>query len=334
MTHSNDTDDYLWEPTAPVDAEIARLERALARYRFDPDRVPIRRHLLLARKRRWGVLVGAVAAGLAVVVLGTAGYRWSWPQGHAWPMTMTGADNAVRALVPGESLRLGQGEQARIAVARIGVLEALSGADLMLRATASNNHRLALAGGVVRVRVWAPPSSVSITTPAGEVVDLGCAFRLSVSPDGLTSVAVESGWVLLSNVAGESLVPAGASSQMSPGLPPLVPVFDDATPSFRRGSRLLEQAMLALPTAETSLDFLADARTKDVLTLLWLAKEASSDARLALVERAAQLVPPPSGVTIRVVAQGNREQLWQWVDALDLPAAKSWWLNWRDAFAD
>lgn len=334
MTHSNDTDDYLWDPKAPVDVEVARLERALARYRFDPGRVPLRRDVLVNRTRRWGVCVGAVAATVVLGVLGTAAYRWSWPQGQAWPMTVVGGGTAGNALVPGESLRLAPGGHARIAVARVGVLEALSGAALVLRATSSNNHRLALSVGAVRVRVWALPGSVSITTPAGEVVDQGCAFRLSVSADGRASVTVESGWVLLSNAAGESLVPAGASSQMSPGLPPLVPVFDDATPGFRRGSRVLEQAMLAPLAAETSLDFLPEARTKDVLTLLWLAKEASSDVRPALVERAAQLVPPPGGVTIRAVAQGSREQLWQWVDALDLPAAKSWWLNWRDAFAD
>ncbi len=333
MTRANGPDDYLWDPTAPVDVETARLERALAVYRFDPGRVPFRRGLLSASKKRRGVAVGALAAALALFVVGAAAYRWSWPQGQAWPMTVTGrAVAGGGALVPGDSLRLAPGEQARIALARIGVLEALAGADLMLRATASNDHRLVLAGGVVQVRVWAPPGSVSITTPAGEVVDLGCAFRLSVSQDGRTSVTVESGWVLLSNLAGESLVPAGASSEMWRDRPPLVPIFDDASPRFRNGSRRLEQALSAPAMAGPSLEFLADARPKDVLTLLWLAREASSDVRLTLVERAAQLAPPPRQVTVSDVVHGNPEQLWRWIDALDLPAAKSWWWNWRDAF--
>lgn len=330
MTHPSESDDYLWDPNAPADAEVARLERAVAGHRFEPERAPLRRDLLVTPKKRWGLAAGAVAAALVLTVLGGAAYRFSWPQGRAWPMTVTGrADAAGGALTPGENLRLGPGQQARIAVARIGVLDALSGTDLTLRATASNRHRLALTGGEVRVRVWAPAMSLSITTPAGEVVDMGCAFRLSVSPDGATSVVVESGWVLLSNTAGESLVPAGASSQMWPGRPPSVPIFDDASPRFHRGSRLLEEA-----SGEPSLEFLADARPRDVLTLLWLATVAPSEARLPLVERAAQLAPPPDRVTIRDVAEGDQAQLWRWVAALDLPAAKSWWLNWRDAFVE
>jgi hypothetical protein len=92
----------------------------------------------------------------------------------------------------------------------------------------------------------------------GDVVDLGCAFRLSVSPVAGTSVSVESGWVLLSNVHGEATVPAGASSVMPPGEAPLVPVFDDATEAFRRGSRAIDAAArLSPPPADLDLSAVA-----------------------------------------------------------------------------
>jgi hypothetical protein len=47
--------------------------------------------------------------------------------------------------------------------------------------------------------------------------------------------------------------------------------------------------------------------------------------------RAADLWPPPAGVTVSGILRGNRDALWQWRDTLPLPPPKSWLRNWRDA---
>ena len=79
--------------------------------------------------------------------------------------------------------------------------------------------------------------------------------------------------------------------------------------------------------------FFVDLMNAIVLTLLLLSHQypSSVEVRRALLARAAELLPPPSGVTIEQIL-ADRSRLWTWYDALDLPPAKSWWRNWRDAF--
>jgi len=173
---------------------------------------------------------------------------------------------------------------------------------------------------------------VSFVTPAGQVVDLGCIFRLNVDAAQVARLSVETGWVELENAFGEVLVPAGASSEMSSSTAPLVPVFDDATAGFREAVRARERRTPAEPAGDVST-LVAQARAKDVLTLLMLARTSAPDIRRRLLDRAALLTPPPSTVDIDAIVNGNMDGLWQWYESLDLPPAKSWWLNWRDAIS-
>jgi ferric-dicitrate binding protein FerR (iron transport regulator) len=195
-----------------------------------------------------------------------------------------------------------------------------------LRETRSNRHRLTLERGSVEVRVWAPPLSVVFQTPAGRVADVGCAFDLSVE-GAITRVRVTSGWVQLNNPSGEVLIPAGSSSQMMVDRHPGSPVYDDAVAGFREAVRQLE----ANPegTGEAADRVAELARPRDVLTLLSLVQRRI--ARDRLVERAAELWPPPDPETVSRVLQGDRQALWRWHDTLELPRVKTgWWRNWRD----
>ena len=70
------------------------------------------------------------------------------------------------------------------------------------------------------MRVWAPPGRVAVTTPAGDVIDLGCIFSLAVDDAGAAHLSVATGWVNLQNPHGNTFVPAGASA--SRGRPALV----------------------------------------------------------------------------------------------------------------
>ncbi|MGD8375735.1 MAG: hypothetical protein PVF68_06305 [Acidobacteriota bacterium] len=330
--HDRTAPDYLWDPTARPDLRILELERALASWRFDPGGSP----LALAGKRPrsarrvWGFRALLAAAATALILLGAAAYRWTWPAGHPWPMTVSTPGASRRAeLAVGSELRLTSTQMARIRMARIGLMDVRGGSEVTLRSTGSNRHRLALTAGWLDVRVWAPPRSVVIQTPAGDVVDLGCAFRLGVD-HGIATVHVESGWVQMENAHGEVLVPAGASSYMMAGHAPGAPIFEDARPAFRTAVRDLERDG-TWRTPGGSLEFLEAARVRDVFTLLMLADAVPPDLRRPLVERAALLEPPPPGVSPESIVRGASEPLWRWVDALELPPPKSWWRNWRDA---
>jgi hypothetical protein len=234
----------------------------------------------------------------------------------------------MKQLAVGSTFRTTSSEAASVRVARIGTMQILGDTTLTLRSTASNRHRLVLEEGTVRVRVWAPPFSVAIRTPAGEVMDLGCEFELRVA-DGVSHARVLSGWVQLENLHGEALVPAGASSVMSGDARPGIPVFDDASEEFRMAVRTHERSLGDTTTTER---LVALTRPRDVFTLLHLMQRRSA-ASARLASRAAELVPPPAGVDPAAAAAGDTAALDRWMDVLALPSPKSTWLlNWRDGF--
>jgi hypothetical protein len=279
----------------------------------------------------------AMAASILLVCASATMMWWwreSWPAGRAWPVSVgvAASRQAVAALALDRPL-LVNAPDTEIAIARIGAMLVEPGSAIRLTETTSSRHRVSLDRGSISVRVWAPPARFAIQTPAGNVIDLGCVFDLTVDAAGLTQLNVITGWVQLENGGGESLVPAGASATMRPGQRPSVPVFDDADPRFKERVAEFERAVNLEDAARLTMlpEIAASARRRDVITLLMLANQSTGVVKRPLLERAAELRPPPAEVTIEQIL-ADRSRLWIWYDALDLPRAKSWWLNWRDAF--
>ncbi len=332
-THSRDErmDEYLWDPAAPPAADVEAVERLVAPMRFEPDSRPLSLPASVSAKRarrRWPY--GLAAAATIVVATGwsLAEWRLSWPAGRAW--TIETRSSAEAGLLPvGSALVLARSEVARINIARIGTMEVGGEARVTLQSTQGTRHRLNLDRGTVRVRTWAPPGSVVFRTPVGEVIDLGCEFDLTADADR-SIVDVRSGWVQIENNVDETLIPAGASSEMRVGRPPGVPVFQDATRAFAAGVRALEGGSVDPAAVRATL---AEARARDVYTLLLLIERGSIGAD-AMAARAAELWPPPRDVTANGVARGDRDGLWRWRDTLPLPPPKGWLRNWRDALPD
>lgn len=311
---------------------VDELRRTLAPLAFDGEFVPdwsrlkIETHPTLSNRRTWRAAGLLAAAAVLIVAVGAGAllqWRLAWPAGNPWPVA-SGAPLLVGSprIVENEGGLQG-------AVARLGSFDAGAGTRLTLTTTRSDLHQLQVERGRLFVRLWSPPGRLRVQTPAGDVVDLGCAFALEVSDAAVTSVRVTSGWIQLTNRSGETLVPEGASSEMRVGVRALVPVFDDAAPQFRTAVRRWESEWEGLAGATTP-DALSSARTRDVYTLLLLAERAPAAARSVLVATAARLSPPPSGVDAAAVGAGNSDQLWAWIDSLPLPPVKGWWRNWRD----
>jgi ferric-dicitrate binding protein FerR (iron transport regulator) len=331
MTSEDKLQQYLWDPSAEAVPEVDALERSLAELRFDPAakplEIPAARVLRTSRwsKSRRPLVALAVAASLLVAAgMGLWTWRWSWPEGRAWTVRTQSAESSLEV---GRGVSVPQGDRAIANIARIGTMRLAGGTSVELRATQGRRHRLRMSEGSMHIRVWAPPGSVVVETPAGEVIDFGCEFVLSVT--GTTSaVTVLSGWVQLENGIGEFLVPAGASSEMTPSSGPTVPVYDDAVAGFREAVRRVEREESAGPWEA----MLRMARVRDVYTLLLLADRHRAVAEPVL-RRAAELSPPPGDVTIGRILRGDRDALWEWRESLPLPPPKgSWWRNWRDAF--
>ncbi len=333
MTPANPPDDeYLWDGSGPVDPPVADLEARLAPLRFDPAARPLAVPRGRRRPLRAILLAGAIAASLLVAAGGWY-YHWrlEWPADRAWlvrvqPAAPGGAGRSA-SLAVGESLQtIAPASASQIDIARVGTIDAAAGTDLTVASTNARRHRMLMERGTVDVRMWAPPGALAIHTPAGDVIDLGCVFQLTVEGD-TARLSVRTGWVELANGYGESLVPAGASSLMRPGGQPPVPVYDDAAAAFNTGVRAFEGGDT---TGAALSSIVAAARARDVPTILMLAARQSGPDRAALVARAAVLAPPPVTANLAAVSVGDNDALWRWIDALPLPPVKSWWRNWRD----
>jgi hypothetical protein len=327
---------YLWDPAAPPHADVDVIAKRLASARFDVARRPLTLPAQPAPRRYRRPLL-AMAASLALLVAGGGAYwswRWSWPAGAPWPVSVDARSPAAAGVASelqlDRPLQLGAAA-AQVRIARIGTMRVEAGSVITLTETASTRHRVVLDRGAVSVRVWAPPARFAFRTPAGNVIDLGCVFDLSVDAAGTSRVRVATGWVQLENGWGETLVPAGASSLMTPAARPGVPVFDDAPRAFVMGVRTAEGTDDIAARAVAIDNVVRLARPRDVLTLLTLARTSPDAQRRRLLDRAAQLIPPPPDVTVDAIVGGDWNQLWRWSGTLDLPPAKGWLRNWRDA---
>lgn len=329
MTSEDNLQEYLWDPSAAPHPDVEAIEVQLGPLRFNAAATPLGIARVPARviphRPGWRRPLVAMALAASLLVVAGAGlwtWRWSWPEGRPWTVRSDAGDSRLEI---GRQLTLSPNDGAVANIGRIGTMRLGAGTALELRSTRGTRHRLRMTQGDVHVRVWAPPASVVIETPAGEVIDMGCEFMLSI--DGERSIVrVLSGWVQLENGIDEVLVPAGASTEMTARSGPGAAVFDDAAPGFRESVRAFEAG------APTPVDrILALARPRDVYTLLRL---ADTHPRIAepLLRRSAELWPPPEGVTIGRIMRGDRESLWAWSQSLPLPPPKSgWWKNWRDA---
>jgi hypothetical protein len=336
MSEDNRRDAYLWDPSASPSTDVEALEKSLATARFEITRKPL--PLPAARPARgWIGRPGlAMAASLLLVVVGASSFwswRSSWPANSPWTVAISrpaGGDGVERTrLRLDEPMRLDA--VAQVSIARIGSMQVQPGSSLTLVESSSRRHRVLLEQGSVSVRVWAPPGKFAFNTPAGTVLDMGCIFDLTVDADGTSRVAVKTGWVELENGWGEVLVPAGASSVMTAAGRPATPIFDDADAKFVQSVRAYEQASDEKVRSTLVAAIKKSARQRDVYTLLLLARHSSDGLRRPLLERAAELVPPPTAGTVEAIMSGDLDKLWAWKDTLGLPPAKSWWRNWKDA---
>lgn len=322
---------YLWDRSGPPDHAVTDLEQALGPLAFDARQRPLAlpRH----HHRRWPIVTALAASVIVAAGVWFFNWRLEWPAGRAWSGALASAVGSQPAsLAVGQTLSVPTGSTATFDIARLGAMRIAAGTEMTLNATSSRRHQLQMSRGTVYVRVWSPPGRIKFETPAGEVIDLGCIFTLTIDDERRSHIRVETGWVQMANAYGETLVPAGSSTVMSPTSAPHVPVFDDADDGFRVAVRKLESDGIDVDVTG-ALDLIdRTARRRDVLTLLYLAVRERGVTRSRLLERAAALAPPPVGTAAETVGSIDDAAIWRWKGTLPLPPAKSWVRNWPDLF--
>lgn len=270
---SEPRDDYLFDPTATPELEVADLERRLAPLRAralapldvdslerEDDRDEVRAPRSPARWRRF-----AMRAAAAAMLLAASWVTWrvldrgpSLGQGGATPSTAVPVDVAIarheggvriesgersteaaaETLSVGDRIVCGDGASARVRVGDVGWLELSEQTRLRVAPghgdrTREGAYQLELERGTVEALIFAAPRVFALGTPGGIAVDLGCIYRTTVDAQRHTFLAVVSGSVSFESDGRKVHVPAGAGCRAWPGFGPGTPSWEDSSDALK-----------------------------------------------------------------------------------------------------
>ena len=182
----------------------------------------------------------------------------------------------------------------------------------------------ACTSGALEVSIYAPPGKFYVETPAGTVIDLGCAYSVSVDASGNGRLEVSAGWVGFRLGSRESLLPAGAECSLRAGQGPGTPRLADASEYFRRAVTVLDGPSSQEEQAFALGTVLSQARPQDAFTLWHLLDRLPPESRPMVLRRLVQLVPAAAAVPRKRVLAGEqaaRDRLW---DRLGLDPIAHW----------
>ncbi|HMZ22296.1 MAG TPA: FecR domain-containing protein, partial [Blastocatellia bacterium] len=249
----------------------------------------------------------------------------------SWEVTRLDGQPVIGKRKIGEKGRLPVGEwlatddasRAQISVGQIGEVKIEPNSRVRLVGADADNHRLAMTRGKMEAFIWAPPRKFFVETPSALAVDLGCSYTLEINDDGVGLLHVTLGWVAFESQGLESFVPAGAMCVTRPQLGPGTPYFSDASAEFQTALTAFDIGNAA--SLETVLSL---ARERDALTLWHLLPRTRNEQRGKVIDRLAELVPPPPKVTRAGVISGDRAMLDIWWNKLGLGDTE-WWRMWK-----
>jgi ferric-dicitrate binding protein FerR (iron transport regulator) len=310
--------DPLYDKTGD-DPEVAALEALLGGF---AHRAPLREPPPRRRRRRTDVVaavLGAAAiAALAVVLLGRRGDAACGAAGAGLAFAVDGGparcagSPAARGTLPvGAWLETAGAAVADVRVADIGHLTVFGDSRVRLVGTGATGHRLELARGRVAARVTAPPRLFVVDTPAASAVDLGCAYELSVEPDGRTRLRVTSGAVSLEAHGAAAYAPMDTEVLAAPGRGPGTPVALSASAALRAAVAQFDAGGRAAVPA-----IVASTGPGDTATLWNLLARTAGDDRAAVFARLDALSPLPAEISADAVRAGDPDAIARWRDAL------------------
>jgi hypothetical protein len=252
-----------------------------------------------------------LAAAASLVLLFGAAFYWhvSSPAGP-WEVISSGqASRTVTRKAAGDAVETTGPATARIVVGTIGTVDVAPDSRVTLGEASPSTYRLALERGTIRAEINAPPRMFIVDTPASTVVDLGCAYTVTVSPDGTTELHMTSGWSSLEWNGTETLVPAGAMSRTLKGRQPGMPYFEDAPVVLRHAVDVFDGGVTTGVVVRQILDA---ARVRDTLTLWHLLMRVDVTLRPEVIDRLQSLVPMPARVSREQLLELDEEALQTW----------------------
>ena len=288
------SDDWLWSGGEPPDPDEAKQVAALGRLRRDRSLGP------LPRRSQGGGWPIAAAAALAL-----AGVALVWIDGGgAWtvralagerpcPKTRCYAEIGAE-MAPGGDARweVDLGGEGKLVLEGGARLTRLPGAGLPFR----------MSQGRAQVVATAAAGALRIETPAAKVVDLGCAYTLTVDPTS-TALRVTKGTVALELPTGVAVVAGGHEALATLGRDPPIPMRLDAPPAFT-----------AVVRAGGTAGTLDRARPEDLFTLWHVLQRVPEGERKRVLDKMVALEPgaaPKDEAAVLALEKGALTLLWQ-----------------------
>ena len=272
---------------------------------------PRQRAFALRWAPRW-----AVSGAALLVVAGTIYWSSRGTAPQPWEVAQV-RDGSARRLSAGEWVDTSRGAHARLVVGEIGTVDVTPETRVRLGRVSASEYRLELVRGTISAEINAPPRLFIVDTPASAVVDLGCAYTVTVDANGAGELRMTKGWAQLEWQGRESLVPAGAMCKTRPAIGPGTPYFEDASPALMEAVNDFDSGKAPSQALEV---ILREARVRDTLTLWHLLSRVDASDRVRVYERIAAFEPPPARVTrdqiLALDADGLRrwreELAWKW----------------------
>ncbi len=299
-------DAYLWDKSGEPDLEIAHLEQTLGEYA-----APLARRL--ARRRPlwpWALMAASLLVGIVA-------WWASRPALSLWQL------DSGRMVALGEKITTGPEQHVSLAASAIGSLQLEPNSTLKVVRSGPAGQRLVLTAGTLHALIWAPAKSFAVDTPAGTSIDLGCAYTLTVDPEGAGLVSVSTGWVAFQTGRLESFIPAGAACRTRRQLGPSLPYFTDASAAFTA-------AIVRWELTHELEGLLRSARPRDAITI-WhlLQRTQGAMPRRQVAQSLVALVP---GVDAAGLERGDPAAITQAWNALGLGSVE-WWRAWKHSWA-
>jgi hypothetical protein len=265
----------------------------------------------LARGRsdglRWAVACAVVLAAAAGVYLSI---RATMPR--PWEVARLSGGGTQR-MAAGEWVDTRGGSTARIIVGELGTVDVAPQTRVRLGQVSQSEYRLQLDRGTISAEINAPPRLFIVDTPASAVVDLGCAYTVTVGDDGAGELRMTKGWSSLEWKGRESLVPAGAMCRTRPGSGPGTPYFEDASAALKQA---VDDFDAGRDRAQAVDVMVREARVRDTLTLWHLLSRVEAADRVRVYERIAQFEPPPAGASRDRILALDADALRRWREEL------------------
>jgi len=337
--------DYLWDGSGSPDPETQQLESLLAQFRHSNrpltalDEISRTHTTSHSSRPSWAPRLAAAAIILIAIVTGLlVSFRSDAPPavGPGWNVanlegTPQIGSQSVFSNIPAKKLYVGQtlttnsSSRAALSANDLGEVQIDPNSRVRLLQVDSDHKRLQLEVGTIHASIWAPPGQFVVDTPSAVAVDLGCAYTLHVAPDGSGIIRTTIGWVGFHLNGRDSFIPAGAMCATRPKVGPGTPYFEDASQSFQDALNAFDQLPESSEPSRSALStVLAEARSRDALTLWHLLSRTTGTDRENVYATLAWLVPPPSGLTRAGVLALDAHMLDLYWNALDLGDISLW----------